>query len=300
MSAHPPVSSSRRGFTLMETVMTLSGIAILGGLVWIALSASLTLFSKNVSLNATHTALRTSLDRLQAELVQAQAMPTLINVDGSPAAAGASAAGVLLDEYRGGIYMVARADATGLPATISVLVARCAVNTNPANPTVPIEPPLPRNGDVLLFDGAAPTLRPRVRSATTNRAVTPQVMTITLQSVLGTALPFLDVERPARLVRRTAFLVRPANGRNQLRYYHTIEGVGNLEDAANFTVLTTEIGTGAGDATPFALTTVDGKPFVAIALRSQARSYDQALASRERGLFNTFMRIETQLRPRAE
>jgi len=66
--------------------------------------------------------------------------------------------------------------------------------------------------------------------------------------------------------------------------------------------LSREIGTqtqaGADESKPFTLKQQNGVSFLNIAMRVEGQTYNRALATRQAQEFNTFLRVDTMLRPR--
>lgn len=285
-------SSGSTGFTLIEMLIAMVGVAIVGGMAYTALTSGMLLFAKNISLNMSNADTRGALDRMVQEIQRAHAMPTLINANGSSAAGAASAAGVVFDKYLGGPYVLQHPGGTGLGTT--------ATGFQMWRSTHPLaSPPVPVNGDMILIDGSSVT--PRVSAATAG-SVQPdqrQLLSVSLQSPLGAPVSWLaSSTQPASLLRRTAFIVASANGRNELRLYPSISPATSYDNPAQFVVITRDVGVSPGEGLPFSRTTIEGKPFIRIALRVQNRDYDKVLAGKEGNEANTYMRIDSLIRPK--
>ncbi len=304
------------GFTLAEICVTLAVVAILGGVVYSMLMNSTTLLAKNVSLNSSNLLARSALDRIFSELNQANRMPILINADGSTMSGTGPAAGILVDRYLGGPYIVGN-PGSGLAASATTFKLFYSIDPL-ANP------PVPGKDDVVIMDGST---RARVNSCTTptasltspspTPAPTPgRMVTVTLQSTLGsyknpplssgTAIAWnSSTQQTAYLVHREAFVVVPGsnpNGPAQLRMYPDAETITNFSDPSTYVILSRSIGTktinGAAEHQPFSLVTKNGSTFLSIAMRLEDQQFNKRLATQQAGEFNTFFRVDTMMRPR--
>ena len=327
--------SSTRGYTLAEICVALAIIAIVGGVVYMVFSQSTTLLAKNVSLNSSNLVTRSSLDRIFAELNLANKLPTLINADGSVASGYGPAAGVLFDRYIGGPYIVGN-PGSGLAAnatTFKLFYSTDAV----VNPSAKVtDPPLLKD-DVVIMDGATRALvstcsNPSASFSSPVPSSTPvpptgRMVTVTLQSNLGsyanppvssgTAIPWSSTtQQTAYVIHRKAFVVVPASASSnsaELRFYPDAETITNYNDPTKYVVLTRNIGTqtnGTAENLPFSLVAQDTTGEITapagtliprllnIALRVEDQQYNKRLASLQAADFNTFLRIDTRLRPR--
>lgn len=143
------------------------------------------------------------------------------------------------------------------------------------------------------------------------------MVTVTLQNTLGsytippittgTAIPWSsNTQQTAYLMHRKAFVVVPVNGVNgpaaELRIYPDAETVTNYNDPTKYVVLTREIGTktvnGLTEHTPFSLVTQNGATFLNIAMRVEDQQFNKRLATQQANEFNSFLRVDTMLRPR--
>lgn len=282
------------GYTLAEICIALVVLMLVGTLAYSMLINSTTLFAKNVSLNSSNVILRGALDRMYSEVNQANGFPKLINADGSDAASSSGpAAGIIFDRYLGGPYIVTNPSGSGLPAAAQSFEMTRSTNALAS-------PPIPTTNDVICMDNG--TTRPRVSTCTFSGSGI-QTLSVTLQAPLGTAIPWTSsVNETAYLVHRKAFVVVPVNGRGELRMYNDAETVTNYNDPAGYVVLTREIGTqtqgGEEEHKPFRIVTQNGTNFLSIAMRVEDRQFNQHLATRQAKEFNTFLRVDTILRPR--
>jgi hypothetical protein len=260
---------------------------------------STTLLAKNVSLNSSNAILRAALDRVYAEINQANGLPKLINADGTPALNPAGpAAGIIFDRYLGGPYIVTNPGASGLPATAQSF--GMTVSTDPF-----ARPAIPAVNDVICMDNGTtrPLVSSCVPSAYPSSPPAIQDLAITLKAPLGQAIPWgSTVKETAYLVHRKAIVVVPVNGRGELRMYNDAEMVANYNDPTAYVVLNREIGTQTQgtkkEQEPFEIVTQNGVKFLSIAMRVENQEFNRYLASRQAKEFNTFLRVDATLRPR--
>ncbi|HEY2614503.1 MAG TPA: hypothetical protein VGI42_02240 [Chthoniobacterales bacterium] len=280
-------------YTLAEVCVGLGLFSIVGGLAYTVLMSSTTLFAKNVSLNSSSTVLRSALDRIYSEINQSNGMPKLINADGSaPLNPAGPAAGIIFDRYVGGPYVVTNPGALGLPATAQSFEMKSS--TNPL-----ASPPIPVSNDVICLDNC--TTRPVVNSCSASLSGSFQTLAVTLKAPLGKSISWsADTQQTAYAVHRKAFVVVPvaANGRGELRMYNDAETLPNFNNPASYIVLTGEIGGQVGENTPFSIVTQNGATFLNIAMRVEDQQLNKYLATQQSKEFNTFLRVDTMLRPR--
>jgi type II secretory pathway pseudopilin PulG len=279
-------------FTLIELMIGIVVLMVLGGIAYSILINATTLMAKNISLNASSTTLRAALDRVYSEVNQANGLPTLVNADSSAAAnASGPAAGIIFDRYVGGPYIVTN-PGSGLVSTTTSFSMKCS--TDPLASPGPAQP----NDVVSMDDGNA---RPLVQSCTTSTAGSLQTLTVQLQNPIGKDILWdATVQKTAYRIHREAIIVAPTNGRAELRFYRDAETLttSNCNNASTYTVLTRDIGTAAGESTPFSYVTQGATRFLNVAMRVEDRQFNAYLASRQAHEFNTFLRVDTMLRPR--
>ncbi len=308
----------RHGYTLVQLMVVIAIVMLVGAAAYSMLMSSTTLLAKNVSLNSSNILARSSLDRIFAELNQANKTPTLINADGSVATGTGPAAGVLFDKYVGGPYIVGN-PGSGLAASATTFKLYYSIDSV-ANP------PLPLKNDVVIMDGVTRALVSSCSASTSSLAAptpTPapaspngRMVTVTLQNSLGTytsptvssgtAIAWSSkTQQTAYIIHRRAFVVAPGSSASspaELRFYRDAETVINYNDPTTYTVLTGGIGNstvnGVAENTPFSLVTQNGATFLNIAMRVEDQQFNKRLASQQRSDFNTFLRVDTMLRPR--
>jgi type II secretory pathway pseudopilin PulG len=288
-----PAPKSVAAFTLVELMIGLVVLMLLGGIAYSILINATTLMAKNISLNASSTTLRAALDRVYAEVNQANGLPTLVNADSSAAAsASGPAAGVTLDRYIGGPYIVTNPGTSGLSSTATSFQMKCS--------TDPLASPVaPKINDVVSMD--AGNTRPLVQSCASSTSGGLQTLTVQLQGPIGKDIPWdTSVQKIAYVIHREAIIVAPANGRAELRFYGNAEALdtSNCNNTSTYIVLTRDIGTATGEDTPFSYVTQGTTRFLNIAMRVEDRQFNAYLASRQAKEFNTFLRVDTMLRPR--
>ena len=282
-----------RGFTLIELMVSGLVASAVGMAVFAFLNAGMYLTAKNLSLNYTSNQMRTALDRVEQVLQQGDANPVLIDAAGAPVT-GAAAAGVKLDRFVGGPWVVSTSGGTVTVGATTLSITR---STDPL-----ASPPLPTVGDIVKLDGTGSTLRPCVGGAPTVGKVNGeklQTVTVPLAAPMPAAIASISTSvLTAKLVRQVAFIVMPKGARKELRYYPSIESTTNLQDPTQYTLITDQIGSQAADGTPFTLATVSGKTFVNFSLRVGASTYDKRLLNKQSDEYNTFSRVESVLRPK--
>lgn len=316
-------------FTLVEISVALAVLTIVGGIAYSMLISSTTLLAKNLSLNSSNTLARAALDRMYSEMNQANRLPALVNEDGTVATdTSVPAAGIVFDRYMGGPYIVGN-PGTGLSATATSF--KLFYSTDPL-----ANPPAPAANDVVIMDGSTRALvsssstpTSSFSAPTPSPAPTPgKMVTVTLQANLGTytnppvasgiAIPWSSTtQQTAYVIHRKAFVVVPVKGINgppaELRMYPDAENLTSvINDPTRYIVLTREIGTkqranslfeASGTSyenKPFSIYTdsATGTNYVSIAMRVEDQQFNQRLATQQAKEFNTFLRVDTVLRPR--
>lgn len=283
--------SQQAGFSIVETLMGALASAIVGVGIFTILNTGTMLSARNLSLNVTSNSLRGALDRAEALIQQADSMPVLIDTSGNTVASGV-AAGIRFDRFIGAPYVMTITTA-GLPSSTSSLSLKRSTNALAS-------PPVPTVGDVIRIDGESSTLRPRVAAIAVSPtdALLRQTLTTTLAAPLGIAVSGSSTTLTSKLVRNVALIVMPNGGKRELRYYHSYDLTTNLNDATKYTILTDQIGMQTDDATPFSIIQVQTKNFVNVSFRVRANKFDQRLMGKQGDQFNTFARVDVQIRPK--
>jgi type II secretory pathway pseudopilin PulG len=281
-----------RAFTIVEILVGAAISSILAVAIFALMNVGMILSAKNLSLNLTSNSMRTALDRVEQVVQQGDTMPELINTAGTVVATG-PAAGIKFDRAVGSPYVVTVSGGTIPAATTSLTLTR---STHPV-----ASPPVPTAGDVVRIATTATTLRPRIQSVVSGavNGQARQPFTVTFEAALGTTVtPVAATIVTAELVRNVAFLVMPANGKPELRYYGSFDTTTNLNDPTKYVVVTDQIGTAAADATPFSLVMSGAQSFVSFSLRVRASNNDRGIRGQQRDQFNTYSRTETLIRPK--
>src|SRR5471030_750666 len=73
------------GYTLTELMIAMAISVIVGGVIFIAVQAGLTLFTKNLAINQTHGAARNAVDQMAFDVARSVDQPRLVNVTPVPA-----------------------------------------------------------------------------------------------------------------------------------------------------------------------------------------------------------------------
>ena len=128
-------TASARGFTLVETLVSLSVFSVVGLLVLLTLNGGLNLYAKNTAVNSAHQQARAGVDEMVANLHSSVSIPQLtdsnlqpvdtLDSNGQPV----SAAGISFQTFSAGPFPVA-ADAS---ANATAIVLYCPGYTPPAN-----------------------------------------------------------------------------------------------------------------------------------------------------------------------
>lgn len=275
-------------------VATSAGLVVLLGVAYFMTSSSL-LFAKNISTNLSHNSLRFSLDKMVQAVNVANGSVTLVTTAGAAVSNGTAAAGIVFDQFLGSPYVVTHPGGSGFSSSATSLSITRSTNASAS-------PPLPQAGDVLLLSDEEAT-RLKVQSVTAgaiDATTLRQTISVTLQNGIGTALSWdASTLKTATLVRKVAFVVMPNGARNELRYYNTAEAIANFSTSTTYSVVTNNIGVDSSDATPFTLTTVNGRDMISMVLRVRAGQYANRLSTREANNFSTVERVSLLLMPKA-
>ena len=270
---------------------------VVAAIVYSSMRTGSMLSTKNTSLNRSHDELRGALDRLANNLRMSRNVPTLLNTSGAVVTTG-PAAGLRYDRILGEPYAL---DPVMTAGTITAAATSLSVyrSTSTAGP-----PPVPQVNDVLLIDTPTGAIRARISNVAEQTASGGrQKITLTFAAAVGKDLVW-TANQPqwARLVRQEAFVVMPANGRNELRFYSTFEPQPILTDSTSYIVISNNIATGTGEATPFNVVDVNGDKIVQANVHLQAQDFNRWLADKQANDLNTYFRlnltITSRLRPK--
>lgn len=275
--------------------LLVSGVvaSAVGVAVFAFLNAGMYLTAKNLSLNLTSNQMRTSLDRVENVLQQGDTNPVLIDTNGATVT-GAAAAGVKLDRFVGGPWVVTTTGGTVAANSTSLTLTR---STHAL-----ALPPVPVAGDIIRIDGTASTLRPRINGIptanTTDNTLLRNTLTLPIAGTLGTAVTTTTGVLTAKVVRPVAFIVMPNGSKRELRFYPLLEASTNLNTLANYIVISDQLATQSADATPFTIEAIAGENFVKFSLRVRASDQDNRLRNKQADEYNTFSRVESFIRPK--
>ena len=284
----------RQAFTLLEVLIGAAISSILAVAVFALMNAGSILSAKNLSLNLTSNSMRTALDRVEQVVQQADttdAQPQLINTSGTVVGAG-PAAGIRFDRAVGSPYVVTVTGGSIPAATTSLTLTR---STHPVATA-----PVPKVGDIVRIATTDAAVRPRIQIVSPGSVSSQrQPCAVTFEAPLGIAMTVSNGNIvSARLIHHVAFLVMPAGGKPELRYYDSFDTTTNLNDNSKYVVVTDQIGTASDDVTPFSLTVTNGQALVNFSLRVRASNNDRGMRGLQQDQFNTYNRTETQIRPK--
>ena len=271
------------------------GSMVLAGAAYFLSTGSL-LVAKNLSINVSHSSLRTSIDNIIQAVDQANGTVSLIDGTGTAVTTG-SAEGVVFDKFVGGPFLVTHPGGDGISAatTTLTLVRSMAPKASP---------PIPQYGDVILLEGAT-AVRLTVDTVTAGAAVAGlQTITVNLQAAAGTAILWdSGTTKTADVVRKIAFVVVPKTVgnviiNNELRYF---DSYSNISSAS--TLMTMDVGIDGPGATtkygkPFSTLAVNGRNFLKVDLHIQDKTYANRLANKEVNQFSTTEQVGLVLAPK--
>jgi hypothetical protein len=283
----------RAAFTLVEVLITCMLTVVVGAVLYSTMRTGSVLSTKNMALNRSHDELRSALDRLANNLRMARNVPTLINTAGAVVASG-PAAGLRYDRIIGEPYALDPVMGAG---SISSTATSLSVYRST---TAAGAPPVPQVNDVLILDTPNGSARARITGVNTQGGSGgSQRITLTFASAIGKDLTWMaNQPQWARLVRQEAFIVMPANGCNELRYYSSFEPVPALNDKTKYAVITNNVGTATGEGTPFNILDVNGDKVVEAKIGFLAQEYNRWLANKEQNNANTYFRMSLALTSR--
>ena len=292
----PKRTSKNSGIALVEMMIAVAvGSMVLAGAAYFLSTGSL-LVAKNLSINVSHSSLRTSIDNIIQAVDQTNGTVSLIDGTGTAVTTG-SAEGVVFDKFVGGPFLVTHPGGTGISAatTTLTLVRSMAPKASP---------PIPQYGDVILLEGAT-EVRLTVDTVTAGAAVAGlQTITVNLQAAAGTAILWdSGTTKTADVVRKIAFVVVPKTVgnviiNNELRYF---DSYSNISSAS--TLMTMDVGIDGPGATtkygkPFSTLAVNGRNFLKVDLHIQDKTYANRLANKEVNQFSTTEQVGLVLAPK--
>ncbi len=280
--------------TLVEMIVYMGVGVILSYVTYSFMTSAMVLYAKNMSIVHSHTNLRSTLDRLNNNLQQANSRPVLIDTTGN-AAVTSAAAGLYYDRYLGDPYVVTNSSGSGLPSSTTTL-------TITRSTAALASPPLPLPGDALLISNPAGNVRALVATSTPgtiDASAQRQPITITLTAALGTTIGWTSPEvRTATLVHREAFLVVPNGDQSEFRFYKNFEPVPSISDSANYALISNQLSAVTGETTPFSIDTLGNDKIVRASLFARSTEFSTYLSNKQAYNFNTFVRLNTVLASR--
>jgi hypothetical protein len=278
---------SQAGITLVELLIgtTVGALVSLG--IFTFINTGSLLAARNLSVNLTSNSMRGSLDRMESLIQQADTQPRLINTTGTSVTSPGPAAGIRFDFFVGGPVVVNPGTLTLANSATGFTIRYAQASSRKPEP-----------GDIVRFDGTT-TLRPRIATVGTPTMVSAGLydVSITLTATLGTSVTSTTGLR-AKLIRDIALIVMPSGNIRELRYYTDMVAATNLNDPAQYKVLTDQIAMQAADATPFSFRTIAAREFVNVSLRLRASNFDRRLVGKQADEFNTFSQVVSFIRPK--
>ena len=275
------------GFTLPELIIACffaGGVTLLA---FQALRADGSLPGKDFSIDPSQETVRSTLDRLENHIRASRSVPTLLNADGKPAASG-PAAGIRYDRILGEPYVL-----TPVAGAESLRASAASVSVWRSMDERALDP-IPAAGDAVIIDTPTGQARATVSGVIAEPPIGDrQRLTFAFAGGLGKPLTWSAQQAPrVRLVRHEAFIVVPVNGKHELRYFPSFETAGDVHNPAHYTVITDQIGTEAGDETPFRLVDVRGDENPQPNVRVQTADYNRWLTGKQSGECNTAFRMD--------
>lgn len=279
-----------RAFTLVEILVGTAVSSIIAMAIFAMMNAGMILSAKNLALNLTSNSMRSALDRVEQVVQMGDRMPTLLDTTGATMTAG-PAAGIRFDRFLGAPFVV---------TTVAGIIPSTGMTLTLTRSTHAVaSPPAPAPGDIVRIATTADTLRPQIQSVVAGLvdAQSRQSFVVTLTAPLGTTVSVLSGSiLTAKTVRHAAFVVMPASGRQELRYYDNF-ATANLSNPAKYILVTDQMGVQAADTTPFSIVSRGARPFVSFSLRVRSDK-NAGIRAMQRDEFNTFSRTETLIRPK--
>lgn len=291
------ISSRSRfaGFTIPELILAVGMGALLSVFIFALVRGNTLLFAKNISTNLTHTAMRTSLDKLMQGVATGCTDVTLIDTAGNVVTSGSSA-GIKLDRHLGGPYVVVHPGGTGI-TTSSTSVTLLRSNDSDYATLLPPRPE--SNKGVILVDGSSVRLKVGTVTFTSNSSTKLDTVTVALTSTPTAAIAWSSTRvKPAKWVRQEAYVVVPVGTRNELRYFPEAEGITNFAAATNYNLVIKNVGIDSGDSTPFSRSTQDTTNYLKVTLRVRSDQYGSRLSTMEKNKWSSIQRIEYLMDPR--
>jgi hypothetical protein len=292
---------SKAAMTMVELAIYAGIMTSLGLVTYSLLRSTTILGAKNSNINLTHNELRGTFDRVADHLLGANNVATLINTSGTALATqvGSNAPGVKFDRVVGDPYLLHPWQTAG---ALTSGATGCSVWRSVAATATA---PKPEVGDIMLI----PTATGNIRGVIASVALLPesggkQKIDLTFTGAVGKSLNWgTGQPQAAKLVRPEAFLVMPNGSKNELRYYKNFDPLPtNLNDIDKYRVLSDQIGTAAGEGTPFTIQDYNGDKIIRSTLQVRERADLNWIANDEANGFNTYFQLlvnlPSRLRPK--
>jgi hypothetical protein len=277
---------TQRAFTLVELVIVSAGMAIFGGVMFVAIQSGSILYAKNYSVNETNNTGRNTLGRMTRDIHMSIEAPSLVDEAGATVA-GSPAAGVRFRKYVAGPLMVNSAITAA--STTATLTLRAGDR-------------MPRIGDLLALpqvtlSGSAQDVYIRITAVSPAAPATSTSPTVTFVSAAGNwttpvaaSGTLCAIAGVAHIVREVAYIVAPgvapAATISQLRYYDralsvAADGSAAYQNSLNYTVLISDM---TGAVTPFSA--APGARALSVALQVMETKYSQRISNRDVKVLN--------------
>ncbi len=248
---------TRRAFTLIEMMISLSAIGIAGGIIFLVLNSGFVLFAKNTAMNVAHEQARVAILQMERNIHSAVSVPQLIDANLNAVVGSGPAAGVSFQVFAAGPYRIAT-DAAAAQSVVSLIIP--AGSAAPAALQRLIIPTHQIEQDITAVSGAG-------------------TVNVTLANNLGVAVSTSNgtYDIISFITNRVSYVV--VGG--QLRYYPP-----GTAGTSNYAVLASDI----TNATPFAIPASLNNHFVAAV---QLSAQDPAYSAR--GYLSSNMFINSQI-----
>lgn len=212
--------TDRRGFTLVEMMVSLSLLGVVFLIFTSVLVTTMKLSTQNAVTNISNYRVRQALDRLDEIVRYAQDTPTLINNDGT-AASGTTSDGLLMNNIQGGVYVFYNSDGVITDSILSgsstFVVKYSTVNADAWR----VADYAPKVGDYFLLNiSTHPNLEVTAVSAVTSGNPLNSVTVTTKTAIAETVTP-ASYEVTAARYRKEAyvFVQDGSTGYYALRHY---------------------------------------------------------------------------------
>lgn len=284
--------ASSRAFNLVELTIYSLMVSVIGFVCYSFLRSGTVLESKNLNLNHSHDDLRGTFDRLADHLLSANNVATLIGTDGLAVTPSTGPApGLRYDRVRGDSYILN-------PPTTAGSLSSTATSAVVWRSTDPLATsPDPQIGDSLIIQTQSGNIRSLITGVTILPAAgSVQRIDLTFAAAVGKSVSWgANQPQAARLVRREAFIVMPNGSANEIRFYPKFEPMPALNDPTKYSVLTDQVSTVVGEATPFSIVNMAGDNIIQSTLRVRERKDARWLADEQFNNYTTYFQLLVNL-----